>query len=232
MPRNPKVEFDMLQMYFGEPYEIDLEDAIGRVTVLQPSMGDIIRIGETRFYQTLNIFTCNTTQYRLILWDLGIDWNKFSDFELFVMLHSQADPEVTSLLFKDLDIASMEPLMKRKSPEDENGELVLWDNEKQVEINANVHNHFSQYFRAMFNTFPEEKITNMDTLKNWYITKDRRAAEHAQEEEAKGKKKSFSIQPIISACVNHPGFKYKLKELKDVGVMEFYDSVSRLQIYE
>lgn len=232
MPRNPKVEFDMLQMYFGEPYEIDLEDAMGKVTVLQPSMGDIIRIGETRFYQTLNIFTCNTTQYRLILWDLGIDWNKFSDFELFVMLHSQADPEVTSLLFKDLDIASMEPLMKRKSPEDENGELVLWDNEKQVEINANVHNHFSQYFRAMFNTFPEEKITNMDTLKNWYITKDRRAAEHAQEEEAKGKKKSFSIQPIISACVNHPGFKYKLKELKDVGVMEFYDSVSRLQIYE
>lgn len=232
MPRNPKVEFDMLQMYFGEPYEIDLEDAVGKVTVLQPSMGDIIRIGETRFYQTLNIFTCNTTQYRLILWDLGIDWNKFSDFELFVMLHSQADPEVTSLLFKDLDIASMEPLIKRKSPEDENGELVLWDNEKQVEINANVHNHFSQYFRAMFNTFPEEKITHMDTLKNWYITKDRRAAEHAQQEEAKGKKKSFSIQPIISACVNHPGFKYKLKELKDVGVMEFYDSVSRLQIYE
>lgn len=232
MPRNPKVEFDMLQMYFGEPYEIDLEDAMGKVTVLQPSMGDIIRIGETRFYQTLNIFTCNTTQYRLILWDLGIDWNKFSDFELFVMLHSQADPEVTSLLFKDLDIASMVPLMKKKSPDDENGELVLWDNEKQVEINANVHNHFSQYFRAMFNTFPEEKITNMDTLKNWYITKDRRAAEHAQQEEAKGKKKSFSIQPIISACVNHPGFKYKLKELKDVGVMEFYDSVSRLQIYE
>ncbi len=232
MPRNPKVEFDMLQMYFGEPYEIDLEDAVGKVTVLQPSMGDIIRIGETRFYQTLNIFTCNTTQYRLILWDLGIDWNKFSDFELFVMLHSQADPEVTSLLFKDLDIASMEPLIKRKSPEDENGELVLWDNEKQVEINANVHNHFSQYFRAMFNTFPEEKITHMDTLKNWYINKDRRAAEHAQQEEAKGKKKSFSIQPIISACVNHPGFKYKLKELKDVGVMEFYDSVSRLQIYE
>lgn len=232
MPRNPKVEFDLLQMYFGEPYEIDLEETMGKVVVLQPSIGDIVRIGESRFYQTLNIFTCNTTQYRLILWDLGIDWNKFSDFELFVMLHSQADPEVTSLLFKDLDIASMVPLMKRKSPDDENGELVLWDNDKQIEINANVHNHFSQYLRAMFNTFPEEKITNMDTLKNWYITKDRRAAEHAQEEEAKGKKKSFSIQPIVSACVNHPGFKYKLKELKDVGVMEFYDSVSRLQIYE
>lgn len=117
-------------MYFGEPYVIDLEDTMGKVTVLSPSMGDIIRIGETRFYQTLNIFTCNTTQYRLILWDLGIDWNKFSDFELFVMLHGQADQEVVSLLFQDLDIANMVPLMKKKSVEDETGELILWDNDK------------------------------------------------------------------------------------------------------
>jgi hypothetical protein len=32
--------------------------------------------------------------------------------------------------------------------------------------------------------------------------------------------------------VNHPGFKYKLQELREVGVCEFYDSVQRLQIYE
>jgi hypothetical protein len=48
-----------------------------------------------------------------------------------------------------------------------------------------------------------------------------------------GKDKSdTSIQSIISSLVNHPGFKYKLKELKEVGVAEFYDSVKRLQVYE
>jgi hypothetical protein len=40
------------------------------------------------------------------------------------------------------------------------------------------------------------------------------------------------MRSIISACVNHPGFKYKLDELKQVGVCEFYDSVKRLQVYE
>jgi len=61
MPRNPKVDFDLLQMYFGEPYVIDLENTPGKVTVYSPTIGDIIEIGEKKFYQTLNIFICNTT---------------------------------------------------------------------------------------------------------------------------------------------------------------------------
>ena len=40
------------------------------------------------------------------------------------------------------------------------------------------------------------------------------------------------MKSIISSLINHPGFKYKLKELKEVGVAEFYDYVKRLQVYE
>ena len=32
--------------------------------------------------------------------------------------------------------------------------------------------------------------------------------------------------------LNHPGFKYKKSELKEVGIVEFMDSVKRLQTYE
>ena len=112
MARNPKVDFDLLQMYFGEPYVIDLESAVGKVTVYSPTIGDIVRIGETKFYQTLNIFTCNTTQYRVLLWDMGIDWNVFSDFSLFVMLYKQADPDICKLIFGDLDFSKFEPMLK------------------------------------------------------------------------------------------------------------------------
>ena len=229
MPRNPKVEFDQLKMYFGDPYVIDLEGVPGVVTVYSPTIGDIVHLGEKRFYQTLSIFTGNTTQYRLALWDMGMDWNVVSDFELFVLLYKQVDTDAAKLLFKDLDFQKFEPFFKQIGEEKQ---LILWNEQDEIEINAEIHNHFSQYLRAVFNTFPEEKITNVDTLKTWYINKDRRAVLKAQEDEKMGKSKSFSIQPIISSCVNHPGFKYKLKELDDVGVAEFYDSVSRLQIYE
>lgn len=229
MARNPKVEVDLLKLYFGDPYEIDLENAPGKVTVYSPTIGDMVRIGERRFWETAMIFVCNTTQYRVMLWDLGIDWNTFSDFELFVLLYKQIDKEVSKLFFGDLDFSKFIPLGKEVETEDGvTKELILWDDENGIEINYDVYNHFCQYLRVMLNVFPEEKITASDHLKEWYINKDRRANERAKE---KGDN-NHSIQPIISACVNHPGFKYKLQELREVGMFEFYDSVSRLQIYE
>lgn len=236
MPRMPKVDIDMLQLYVGDPYVIDLENAYGKIIVYSPTIGDIIHIGEKRFYQTLNTFICNTTQYRVVLWELGFDWNEMSDFQLFTMLYTQIDPEVSKLMFGDLDFRKFEPLMKTLPPSEDGGEekseMILWDAEDEIEINADVHNHFSQYLREVFGINMEEKITHNATLKQWYIDKDKRAIARKEEKEAKGEIEKSSIQSIISSCINHPGFKYTLKELKDVGVAEFYDSVKRLQIYE
>ena len=48
----------------------------------------------------------------------------------------------------------------------------------------------------------------------------------------KDEDKHSNLLSLISACVNHPGFKYKLQELREVGLYQFMDSVKRLQIYE
>ena len=61
MPRNPKVEIDMLQAYFGEPYHIDLDGIPGEIVVYSPTIGDIVRVGEKKFYQNLSVFIANTT---------------------------------------------------------------------------------------------------------------------------------------------------------------------------
>lgn len=57
------------------------------------------------------------------------------------------------------------------------------------------------------------------------------------EDEEKARKASNEgyksmLFPLVSACINHPGFKHTLKDLWDVGIFEFMDSVNRLQIYE
>lgn len=225
-PRYPKITFDSLQMFFGEPYVIDLPNVAGSVTVLSPKFGDVVRIGQRKFYQTLNLFTCNTTQYRLMLWDAGIDWNEMSDFELFIGLYSSADPEVVSLLFKDLDFRDFNVYL---TPDNQK---VLYDQKHQIEINEEVYQHFHQYIQTVFNSFPEEKLTPSAVLREWYIEKDRRAAHNDEVKAKRGDDMDFSLVPLISACINHPGFKYKLQELREVGVQEFFDSVQRLQIYE
>ena len=226
--RYQQYEFDKLQMYFGKPYVIDLESAKGSITVDIPTVGDIMELGEKKFYSTLGIFITNTTSYRLMLDELEIDWNTLSDFELFCMLYSQIDSEASKLMFGDLDFKKF--AYCNKNLPDGSKTTVLWNEKDSIEINEEVYQHIAQYLRAAFNMYPEEKITDDPVLKKWYIHKDQRAKEIA--EKTKKKEDNVSILPLISACVNHPGFKYRPMELRHVNICEFYDSVKRLQIYE
>ena len=219
--RYPPIEFDRLQMYMGFPYVINLESAEGSITISVPTMRTFIELGEKRYLQTINVFTTNTTEYRVPLWDVGIDWNEISDFELFCMLYKQIDPEVSKSIFGDFDFNDLELYKKDEM-------IVLYNEKLNIEINEEVYQHIAQYLRIIFNINPAEKITKDKFLKEMYIKKDRTDTEIKK----KKQKESTSIQPLISACVNHPGFKYKLREVLDMGIYEFYDSVARLNIYE
>lgn len=229
--RNPVIEFDKLKLYFREPYVIDLEGVDGKITLPQPSIGDIVELGEKRFYATLNAFITNTTAFRLQLWEQNMDWNKLSDFELFMMLIGTAEKEVYQTFLLDIDLSKFGIYQKQLS--DSEGQVkVLYDVENKIEINEQVYFHMSQYLRNVFNIFPEEKMTSDPTMKRWFIEKDKRDFRNREYKKDKGDEDESSLLPIISGCVNHPGFKYKPSDLKELGVFAFYDSVKRLQVYE
>ena len=224
--RYPEIEFDKLQIYCGIPHTVDVESASGKIEIVLPTVGDIVRFGQKKFDETLNIFTTNTTSYRLLLWKQGIDWNEISDFELFCMLYKQIDDEAANMLFKDVRWSDFIIYGKKL---DDAESIVLYNPETEVEINEEVYQNIAQYLRTAFNISPEEKITKDANLKALYIRKDESALQRAEME---SQHKDSSLQPLISACINHPGFKYNLKEVMDLSIPVFYDSVKRLQLYE
>lgn len=216
-----KIEFDKLQMYFGEPYKITYDG--GEIEILQPTIGDILYFGEKQFYSMLNVFISNTTSHRLFLWDHGIDWNKISDYELFGFLIKGLDVESTKILFNDLDFRLFELYNKKV---DDVEVLTLYNKKQRVEIDENTYRQIAEYLRLMFNIYPKVEKAKGKTTKEWMIDEDRMNLLNQKESN------QSTLLPLVSACVNHPGFKYKLAELKDMGIVQFMDSVQRLQIYE
>lgn len=237
MGKYPVLKFDKLKAYFRYPYVIDLENANGVIKVLVPTIGDIVEFGEQTFYLTLNIFVTNTTTNKLMLWNINKDWNKTSDYELFIMLFPSINNDVCKLLFRDennneIDFSKFEIYNRiyNEGEENEEKKIVLYNEEQNIEINEDVYEHIHQYLGFVFNMKPENKFTDDIMLKKWWIDKERREVEKKKEEKEKDEKSL--LLSLISSCINHPGFKYNLEQLKDVGVCQFYDSVSRLLIME
>lgn len=230
-------EYDELKMYYGYPYWVT-----DKIQILQPTLGDIIEFGDTKFYSIVSTLCANTTSLRLQLWEMGIDWTKISDYELFIKLIGGFTPKDTFLIFGDLNLSWFKPFIKKDDesiiliniPRDENGKEIPVYIEDAIIIDEFVYLKIVDYLRHMFDIHPkEERNVKGKTTKQWIIEEERMNIE-AEKIRNKGKEKRNKtfLYPLISSMVNHPGFKYKKNELKEVGIVEFMDSVKRLQTYE
>lgn len=228
-------KISLLQLYFGDPYQVS-----DKIQILQPTIGGILeydrRFGESEFWSMLNVFIGNTTSYRLLLWDMGIDWNEISDFQLFSLLIKTLKVENTEILFGDLDLSSFDAYMKQIPNEEESDdeeesepkqEMILWNPELDIEINEDIYNNIALYIRTMFNIFPKIEKAKGKTTKKWIIEEDRMNLANAKKEDT-----TSTFLPLIESCCCHAGFKYKKNELREVGIYEFMRDVQRLQVYE
>lgn len=228
-------DFDELKMYFAEPYWLT-----DKICIKQPKIGDILLFGDYKFYSMLNLFCANPTSLRLQLWQSGIDWNDISDFELFAnIIARNLTTKDTHLLFGDLNFSWFQYVHDNEKdcdllvyiPRDDDGNLVNIDYDKAIKIDEITYLKMIKYICTMFGiNFKVEHAKNKAT-KEAMIWEDEMNYNIEKEKNKNNRPKSFLL-PLISAMVNHPGFKYRTDELKEIGIVQFMDSVKRLQTYE
>ena len=208
------IEVDNLKLYFGD--DIIIND---KIHLHQPTIGEIVEFGERRFYSVLSALTCIPSDMKSELWDMNkTDWQTVDDFELFVMLTRSFTSEDTKLFFGDIDLSKMIPCL-----DSESNQMCLYNPETDIKIDKLIYMKIVTYIREMFNINPKiEKAKNKRTF-NVLIEDDR-----FRKSLRKNDKYSSFLMPLISGMLNHPGFKYKKNELKEVGIVEFMDSVQRI----
>ena len=242
------IKVDPLRLYFGDPYPVNDD-----ITIYQPSLADIMELGENNFYAMLFVFIGNSTYRKVFLWENGIDWNRISDYELFCNLVRALKVDQTRILFGDIDFTTFDIYMQddpnpEPEPQPENGKKdspvtknkwkfrlfertrVLYSEELDIAITADDYHYMASILREMVKIYPKTEYTGSKVTKELLISEDIAKANKALKEQ--GEAEQSTLLPLISFCCNHPGFKYKRTELKDVKIYEFMDSVQRLQVYE
>lgn len=210
------LNIDELKMYFSEPYKIN-----DKITIYIPTVGDIVEFGERQYYSMIQTLTCIPSDMKSQLFDIGVDYEEISDFELFMMLSRGLTKETTRLVLGDLDLSKFKPCLNPQ-----NNEPVLYDESTDTIIDKLIYMKMVEYIRKVHNIKPKVQKAANQTTKKILIQLDRDKIKKAQKEPYKSQLKS-----LISAMMRYPGFKYKTNELKECGLYEFMDTVQGAQIY-
>lgn len=207
------ISVDPLKLYFGEPYVVNKY-----ITIFQPTIGDIIEYGEREYYSMIQTLTAIPSEMKSTLWDAGIDWTQISDFQLFIMLAPSLSQKQTEIVLGDIDLQRMKLVENLQ-----NGEPVLKDPITGAIIDELAYKTMSAYLCKLHNlTKKVEKAGNKFT-KQVLIDEDRQKKEYG----AKQPYKSF-LMPLISAVKVRQA--YTKDYVKNMGLNEFFDDLSRLQI--
>ena len=221
---NKPFVLDALQLYCQRPLNVS-----DKIVIYQPTVGQIVDYGELDFYSMLYVFIGNTTMFRLKLWEAGHDWNTISDYELFSIMVTGLPQKATEIIFGDVDFSLFQ--LDTMFNEEKQEEVIILNNiEQDIIIDEDIYKLIALCLRTMFGIFPKNEFARNKVTKEAIIWEDK---ENLRIRELNKKDKYDStLLSMISSCVNHPGFKYKKKELEDVGIFEFMDAVQRLQVYE
>lgn len=207
------LEVDELSLYFGDPYKIN-----DYITITLPRIGELVKYGEREYYSVIQTLTAIPSEMKSQLWDMGLDWTQMTDFQLFMMLAPTLPKNKTSIIFGDLDLQSMKLYENRQ-----NDTVVLANPETGVVIDELAYGKIHSYLCSAHNlTKKVEKAANEYT-KKFMIEEDRQKIEYSKKQPYK----SF-LKNLISAVKCRQG--YTLDYVRNMGLVEFFDDVSRLQI--
>ena len=98
----PKKDISIL---LGKDYVVN--DAI---TIKQPTIGDILEIGEEQYFQTVFTLTCIPSDMKYRLYKMGLDYEKVEDYELFLLLAPTIDSSISKRLFYGVDLSNLHGL--------------------------------------------------------------------------------------------------------------------------
>lgn len=206
-------EIDQLQLYFGDPYVIN-----DKITIQQPTIGQIVEYGEKKYYSMIHTITAISSDMKSQLFDMGLDYEQVEDFELFMMLAPTLSKESTAIIFGDIDLSKLKIF---KNPQ--NDQVVLADREAGIVIDMLIYERIANYLRQVHGLKKKvEKAKNKYT-KQILIDEDRRNIELNKNKPYK----SF-LTPLISAVKVRMG--YTKDYVRNMGIYELTDDVARLQI--
>ena len=193
-------------------------DILPNLSVKIPTVGEILE-DEQHYYNLISSLTATPFQYMVQLDDLGIDFTKISDYQLFMMLFPSFARGDTSILFGDLDLSD---ISVGNNPQ--NDMPILYSSRNNITIDEYVYSYLVEEIRKINNLKKENRKPGNDEAKDFRIKLERK-----KQKRNANKPYEPYLEKLVVALVNRPEFKYNYAEVADLTIYQFNQSFEQIK---
>ena len=187
------------------------------IKIVIPTVGEIID-NESEYYGLVSMLTAMPIDLMVRLEDAGIDFTTINEYELFLLLFAGLQQQDTSLVFGDLDLSKFEIAVNQQ-----NGAVVLRDEENDITIDRAIHGQISGVLRKIHHLEKNRRKPANEEAKKYML---KRAREKMNRQ--KNRKQESQLETLIIAMVNTEQYKYDFEGTRELSIYQFNESVRQI----
>ncbi len=193
-------------------------EIIPNLSIRIPTVGEILE-DEQHYYSLISSLTATPFQYMVQLDDMGIDFTRITDYDLFLQLFPALAKSDMSILFGKTDFSDI--LVRRNS---DNGTLYLHSPKNNITIDELIYKKIADSVRKINNLKKENRRPGNDEAKEFRIKLERR-----RQKRSAARPYEPYLEKLIVALVNRPEFKYNYAQVDDLTIYQFNQSFEQIR---
>lgn len=198
--------------------ELTSIDILPNLSIRIPTVGEILE-NEQHYYSLISFLTATPYQYMVQLDDMGIDFTKVTDYQLFMMLFPAFAKGDLSILFGGTDLSD---ICVKVDPQ--NDLPVLYSPKNQIVIDEFVYVQIADSIRKINNLKRENRKPGNNEAKKFLINRERKK----QKRNAKKPYEPY-LEKLVVALVNRPEFKYNYEQVNELTIYQFNKSFEQIK---
>ena len=193
-------------------------DILPGLSIRIPTVGEIID-NEQHYYNLVYSLTATPFQYMVQLDDMGIDFTKITDYQLFILLFTTWAKGDLSILFGDIDLSDICICENR-----ENNTFVLYSSKNNIMIDEFIYSQIVDTIRKINNLKKETRKPGNDEAKEFRIKLERR-----KQKRIANKPYEPYLKKLVITLVNNPDFNYNYEQVRNLTIYQFYQILEQIK---
>ena len=188
-----------------------------KIVIRIPTVGEILD-HEEEYYGAVSMLTAMPIDMMVQLEDVGVDFSKINEWDLFLLLFGSLKRRDTSLIFAGLDL---EPFQTAINPKNNN--VILVDKGSGVKIDRAIHGQIAAAMRKIHHIEQNHRKPANEEARKYMIQRAREKMRRRSRRVV-----DSQLESLIVAMVNTEQFHYDFTTVRDLTIYQFNESVRQV----